>query len=66
MPGCHVLTQDYEGKSDVHDILETYKNAQILTMNFKQCTLHESWDFVYLSNDFQTVFSRFQGVSDLH
>ena len=34
--------------------------------NFKQCILHESWDFVYESNDLQTAFSRFQGVIDLH
>ena len=32
--------------------------------NFKQCILHESWDFVYESNDLQTAFSRFQGVID--
>ena len=34
--------------------------------NFKKCILHESWDFVYESNDLQTAFSRFQGVIDLH
>ena len=34
--------------------------------NFKQCILHESWDFVYESNDLQTAFSRLQGVIDLH
>ena len=34
--------------------------------NLKQCILHESWDFVYESNELQTAFSRFQGVIDLH
>ena len=34
--------------------------------NFKQCILHESWDFVYESNDLQIAFSRLQGVIDLH
>ena len=51
-----------------------YKNTQIMKRsfcdrniaNFKQCMLHESWDFVYESNDLQTVFSRFQEVIDLH
>ena len=51
-----------------------YKNTQIMKIsfcdrniaNFKQCILHESWDFVYESNDLQTAFSRFQGVIDLH
>ena len=51
-----------------------YKNTQIMKRsfcdrniaNFKQCILHESWDFVYESNDLQTAFSRFQGVIDLH
>ena len=34
--------------------------------NFKQCILHESWDFVYESNDLQSAFSKFQGVLDLN
>ena len=50
------------------------KNTQIVKRsfcdrniaNFKQCLLHESWDFVYLSSDLQSAFSRFQGVIDLH
>ena len=50
------------------------KNTQIVKRsycdrniaNFKQCLLHESWDFVYLSSDLQSAFSRFQGVLDLH
>ena len=28
--------------------------------------MNESWDFVSLSSDLQTAFSRFQGVLDLH
>ena len=28
--------------------------------------MSESWDFVYLSSDLQSAFSRFQGVIDLH
>ena len=51
-----------------------YKSTQIMKRsfcdrniaNFKQCILHESWDYVYESNDLQTAFSRFQGVIDLH
>ena len=27
---------------------------------FKNCLLNESWDFVYLSSDIQSVYSRFQ------
>ena len=34
--------------------------------NFRQCLMSESWDFVYLSSDLQSAFSRFQGVIDLH
>ena len=50
------------------------KNTQIVKRsfcdtniaNFKECLLQESWDFVYLSSDLQSAFSRFQGVIDLH
>ena len=33
---------------------------------FKNCLRNESWDFVYLSNDIQSAYSRFQGVLDQH
>ena len=33
---------------------------------FKNCLLNESWDFVDLSKDNQSAYSRFQGVLDLH
>ena len=50
------------------------KNTQIVKRsfcdrniaNFNECLLRESWDFVYLSSDLHSAFSRFQGVIDLH
>ena len=51
-----------------------YKNTQIMKRifcdrniaNFKQCILHQSWDFVHESIDLQTAFSTFQGMIDLN
>ena len=45
-----------------------HKNTQIIKRsfcdrniaNFKQCVLHESWDFVYLSNNLLTVHNCLQ------
>ena len=34
--------------------------------NFRRCLNNQSWDFAYESLDLQAVFSRFQGVIDVH
>ena len=32
--------------------------------SFKNCLQNETWDFVYLSNDIESAYHRFQGVLD--